>query len=64
MLKYFLESALEAELEAHLDEEQRKNGNHRNGQSTKLLKTAEGSFELSTPRDRSSDFDPQIVRKR
>lgn len=64
LLKRFLESALETELEAHLDAEQRKNGNRRNGQSTKLLKTAEGSFELSTPRDRNSDFELQIVRKR
>ena len=64
LLKDFLETALEAELEAHLDQERRKNGNRRNGQSTKLLKTAEGSFELSTPRDRNSDFEPQIVRKR
>jgi putative transposase len=58
LLKDFLESALEAELEAHLDEEQRKSGNRRNGQSSKLLKTAEGSFELNTPRDRNSDFNP------
>ena len=64
LLRDFLESALEAELEAHLDEEQRKKDNRRNGQSTKLLKTEEGSFELSTPRDRNSDFEPQIVRKR
>jgi transposase-like protein len=64
LLKDFLESALEAELEVHLDDEQRKNGNRRNGQSSKLLKTAEGSFELTTPRDRNSDFEPQIVRKR
>ena len=64
LLKDFLESALEAELEAHLDQEQRIFGNRKNGQSTKLLKTAEGSFELSTPRDRNSSFEPQIVRKR
>jgi putative transposase len=33
LLKDFFESALEAELEAHLNKEQRKNGNRRNGQS-------------------------------
>lgn len=63
-MKDFLESALESELEAHLDEEQRSLGNRKNGQSAKLLKTAEGSFELHTPRDRNSDFQPQIVGKR
>jgi transposase-like protein len=64
LLKDFLETALEAELEAHLDQERRKNGNRRNGQSSEILKTADGSFELSTSRDRNSDFEPQIVRKR
>ncbi len=64
LLKDFLESALESELESHLNEEQRSLGNRKNGQSTKLLKTAEGSFELDTPRDRNSSFEPQIVRKR
>ncbi len=33
LLKDFLETALEAELEAHLDQERRKNGNRRNGQT-------------------------------
>ena len=64
LLKDFLETALEAELEAHMTEAQRKAGNRRNGQSTKLVKTADGSFELNTPRDRNSDFEPQMVRKR
>lgn len=64
LLKDFLESALESELESHLDEEQRNLGNRKNGQSSKLLKTANGSFDLTTPRDRNSDFEPQIVRKR
>jgi transposase-like protein len=64
MLKDFLESALEAELDSHLDEEQRIKGNRKNGYSTKQLKTAEGTLDLSTPRDRSGDFEPQTVRKR
>ncbi len=28
------------------------------------MKTAEGRFEFNTPRDRNSDFEPQLVRKR
>lgn len=64
LLKDFLESALEAELTAHLDEEQRQLGNRKNGHSHKVLKTADGSFDLSTPRDRNSDFEPQLVQKR
>ena len=64
LLKQFLEAALESELDAHLDEDQRDQGNRKNGRTTKKLKTAEGTIELSTPRDRDSEFEPQIVRKR
>ena len=64
LLKEFLEAALEAEFETHLDEEQRKLGNRKNGKSTKTLKTVDGSFEITTPRDRHAEFEPQMVRKR
>lgn len=64
LLKQFLESALEAEMEEHLDESERFKGNRRNGTSKKLLKSSEGSFELETPRDRESSFEPDIVKKR
>ncbi len=64
LLKSFLESALEAELSAHLDDEQRQLGNRKNGRNVKQLRTAEGTFEIATPRDRFSEFEPQIVRKR
>ncbi len=64
LLKEFLEAAMEAELDEHLDDEQRDNGNRKNGHGTKKLKTADGTIELDTPRDRSSSFEPQIVRKR
>jgi putative transposase len=64
LLKEFLESAMEAELEEHLDDEQRENGNRKNGRTPKRLKTTEGTLDIETPRDRSSTFDPQIVKKR
>ena len=64
LLKQFLESALEAEMDAHLDEDERKKGNRRNGSNKKLLKSSDGSFELETPRDRESSFNPEIVKKR
>jgi putative transposase len=44
LLKEFLESALEAEMEEHLDESERAKGNRRNGTTRKLIKTADGSF--------------------
>lgn len=64
LLKEFLEAAMESELEEHLDDEQRDNGNRKNGHGTKKLKTADGTIELDTPRDRSASFEPQIVKKR
>lgn len=64
MLKDILEAALNAELEAHLGEDQRTIGNRKNGYTSKRLKTLDGTFELDTPRDRNGDFEPQIVKKR
>lgn len=64
LLKEFLEAAMEAELEDHLDDEQRAGGNRKNGRGSKKLKTAEGTIDLDTPRDRDSTFAPQIVKKR
>ena len=64
MLKQFLESALEAEMEAHLDNEQRELGNKRNGKGKKTIKSSTGSVEIETPHDRQSSFEPQIIKKR
>ena len=64
LLKQFLESALDAEVEEHLDEGERTRGNRKNGTSKKTIKSSDGSFELETPRDRESTFEPEIVKKR
>jgi transposase-like protein len=64
MLKQFLEAALESEMEEHLDESERSTGNKRNGKGKKTIKSSTGSFEIETPQDRQSSFEPQIVRKR
>lgn len=50
---------MEGELDEHLDDAQRENGNRKNGHIAKRLKTADGTIDLETPRDRSSTFDPQ-----
>jgi len=66
IIKHFLESALDAEMNVHLGEEKKASStkNRRNGKSDKQLKTAQGQFELETPRDRSGSFEPKIVKKR
>ena len=60
--KAFLERALNAELEAHLDAEQVP-GNHRNGRTGKTVLTDEGAVRLDIPRDRAGSFEPQLVPK-
>jgi putative transposase len=64
LLKQFLETALEAEMNSHLDKVERSKGNKRNGKGSKTLKTAAGEIVIDTPQDRNSSFSPQIVRKR
>lgn len=64
MLKQFLEAALQAEMDAHLSEEERQSGNKRNGKGTKTIKSADGTFQIDTPQDRQSSFSPQIIKKR
>jgi len=64
MLKKFIETALQAEMDTHLDEKQRQNGNKRNGKGSKTLKSAAGSIQIDTPQDRHSNFEPELVKKR
>jgi len=61
LIKQLTESALQAELEQHLANEQQPN--RKNGSSTKTVKSSVGNFELDTPRDRSGSFEPQLVKK-
>jgi transposase-like protein len=66
LMKQFLEASLEGEMDAHmaLCADDPLAENRRNGKSSKRVKSLDGSFELETPRDRESSFEPQIVKKR
>jgi len=64
LLKEFIESALEVEMNSHLDDFERSSGNKRNGKKSKTLKTDSGEIEITTPQDRNSSFEPQLVKKR
>jgi transposase-like protein len=65
LLKHFLESALEGELEAHLQEEKASGvANRRNGKTTKRVKSVAGEFDLESSRDRSGSFEPIVLPKR
>jgi len=65
LIKQLTEVALEAEIESHIaNDVLRGKSNRRNGYNKKIIKgTNNGSFELKTPRDRNSTFEPQIVKK-
>lgn len=64
MLKSFLEAALEGELDSHLDADERKEGNRKNGKTSKTLQTSDGPLEIETSRDRNATFEPELVKKR
>ncbi len=61
LIKQLTEAAMQAELEEHLAAEAAPN--RKNGSSTKTMKTPTGEFELKTPRDRASTFEPRMVKK-
>lgn len=68
LVKNVLDAALEAEMNNHLGYEKNTKSsksvdNKRNGYSSKKLKTDDGEIELSIPRDRDGEFEPQIVQK-
>lgn len=64
IIKQFLESSLQAEMDEHLSQEERKKGNKRNGKGTKTVRTDSGAITIETPYDRQGTFEPQIVKKR
>jgi putative transposase len=64
MLKSFLEVALEGELDSHLDEDERKEGNRKNGKTSKTIQTSDGPLEIETSRDRNATFEPELIKKR
>ena len=69
MKKRLIERALEAEMTDHLGYEKHSpdgegTGNSRNGKTTKRILGEDGELEIEVPRDRTGDFEPQLVRKR
>jgi putative transposase len=68
LTKAILERALESELTHQLgyaknSPEGKNSGNSRNGKGSKTIKTDHGELTVSTPRDRNSQFEPQIIKK-
>ena len=64
----FMENGLDAELDDELgyskyDYKNKETDNSRNGHSSKNLRTSFGDVEVSVPRDRKGEFEPQILKK-
>ena len=64
----FMENSLDAEMDEELgyskyDYRNKDTDNSRNGHSSKTLRTSFGDVEVSVPRDRKSEFEPQILKK-
>ncbi len=64
LLKHFLESALEGEMDSHLQETRRTEQNRRNGKTSKTVKSSAGLLDLTTPRDRTGTYQPHLIPKR
>ncbi len=68
LTKALVERALNGEMTHHLGYEKHStagnnSGNSRNGSTPKVLKGKRGQVEIEVPRDRNSDFEPQLVKK-
>ena len=64
----FMENGLDAELDDELgytkyDYKNKNTDNSRNGHSNKTLRTSFGDVEVSVPRDRKGEFEPQLLKK-
>ena len=64
----FMEDGLDAELSEELgyskyDYRNKETDNSRNGHSSKTLRTSFGEVDVSIPRDRRGEFEPQLLKK-
>jgi transposase-like protein len=69
MMRQVVESSLEGELDEELgytryDYRNKETDNSRNGYSKKTVHTDMGDMDISVPRDRAGEFEPQLVPKR
>lgn len=67
IMKSTVERIMKAEQEHYLgypehEKSEKRRENSRNGYSKKTLKTSSGDVEIDVPRDRNSEFEPQIVK--
>jgi len=65
LLQTMINTILEGEMESFIsDEKESGKTNKRNGKSVKKVRTTTGNIWVETPRDRNSDFEPELISKR
>jgi putative transposase len=64
LLKQIIEASLEGEMDQHLQETRKSDKNRRNGHAQKNIQSSLGGFDIFSPRDRNSSFEPQTIAKR
>ena len=65
LMQTTINAVLEGELDDHLKQEKLKGEkNKRNGSTSKQVLSKVGSLQITTPRDRNSTFEPQLIAKR
>lgn len=62
LLESILNAALEGEMDAHLNDEERLSGNRRNGKMQEQVQTFMGEVTVSTPRDPIPPLIPNLSR--
>lgn len=68
MMSVLLEGVLDEELDQELgyskyDYRNKDTNNSRNGHSQKTMHTSYGDMEMSVPRDRNGEYEPQLIKK-
>ena len=64
LMGHLVQSALEGELDYHLQRSKEQgDDNRRNGHTTKRLQTELGTVDIRPPRDSKGEFEPQLVGK-
>jgi len=65
MLQSFVNAALEGEMDNYLEQEKGEGvGTRRNGHTSKTLRSTAGPLRIRTPRDRTGEHEPILVKKR
>ncbi len=68
MMSVLLEGVLDEKLDEKLgyskyDYRNKDTDNSRNGHSKKIMHTSYGDMEMTVPRDRNGDYEPQLIKK-